>query len=240
MDEKFLLLFDFDGTIVDGDIIFTMLEKTLSKEDYESVTDFEHLNYAESIDKYYNLMKSYNKTVDDINPILEDMKFNEGLPELFNFIRAHKEKFIVVLITGDDLYPTKYFLKRKGLIDLFDYFIGIPSSLEDGETMVKINYLPPHSCDYCDKSLCKNNEFIKFLEKNEKFKNYKLFFICDGWNDYCLASKSMKNTDVIVIREGFKFSKMMKEKKFNKNIKSDVAYWQNGTEIVELLKKYIK
>ncbi|ORX73436.1 hypothetical protein BCR32DRAFT_330002 [Anaeromyces robustus] len=237
-EEKNLLLFDFDGTLVDGDIIFTMFEKTLSKEDYASVTDFEHLNYAEAIDKYYKLMKSYNKTMSDIHPILEGMKFNEGIPDLFTYIRENKKKFIVLLITGDDLYPTTYFLKKKGILDLFDYFIGIPSKLEDGETMVKVTYLSPHDCNYCDKSLCKNYEFKKLIEKNEKFKNYKLFFICDGWNDYCLASQSMKNTDVVVIREGFKFSNMMKEEKFNKNIKSNVVYWQNGKEIIEYLKKY--
>ena len=37
--EKSLILFDFDGTIVDGDIAFTMLENTLTEEEYKSVTD---------------------------------------------------------------------------------------------------------------------------------------------------------------------------------------------------------
>jgi len=240
MEEKYLLLFDFDGTIVEGDIVFTMLEKTLNEEDYKSVTDFEHLNYAEAIDKYYKLMKSYNKTVTtDINPILENMKFNEGMPELFEFIKANKKKFFVILITGDDLYPPTYFLKKKGIFDLFDYCIAIPSKLEDGESMVKINYLPPHNCNYCDKSLCKNFEFIKFIEKNEQFKDSKIFFVCDGWNDYCLASQSMRNKDVVIIRDGFRFSNMLKDEKFKNNIKSNVELWQNGKEIIEILKKYI-
>ena len=121
-NDKILLLIDFDGTIVDGDIIFTMFEKTLNKEDYKSVTDFDHLNYGEAIDKYYKLLSSYNKTTKDINPVLEQMKTNEGIPELFKFIRDNKNKFYLILITGDDLYPTKYFLKYKGFFDLFDYF----------------------------------------------------------------------------------------------------------------------
>ena len=238
-EEKILLLLDFDGTIIDGDIIFTMFEKTLSKKDNESITDFDNLNYAESIDKYYKLMRSYNKTINDINPVLEKMKFNEGMPELFNYIKQNKNKFFVILITGDDLYPTKYFLKSKGVIELFDDFIGIPSYLADGDTMVKVNFLPPHNCDFCDESLCKNYEFLKFLEKNKKFQKNKVFYICDGWNDYCLASKFMRNNDVILAREGYEFSKMMKKKKYNKNIKSIVKYWKNGIEIIDHLKKYI-
>ena len=188
---KILILLDFDGTIIDGDIIFTMFENTLNKEDYDIVTDFDNLNYAEAIDKYYNLMKSYNKTINDINPVLEKMKLNEGIKELFNYIKVNKNKFFLILITGDDLYPTTYFLRNKGFIDIFDYFIGIPSNinLEKGETMIKLNYLPPHNCDFCDKSLCKTNEFLKFLEKNEKFKYCKIFYICDGGNDYLLSSK---------------------------------------------------
>ncbi|KAG4083458.1 hypothetical protein H8356DRAFT_243650 [Neocallimastix lanati (nom. inval.)] len=238
MENKNLLLFDFDGTIVDGDIVFTMFEKTLSEEDYKLVTDFEHLNYAEAINKYYNLMKSYNKTMDDINPVLEEVKFNEDFPELFNYIRKNKDKFYVILITGDDLYPPTYFLKKKGLIDLFDYFIGIPSKLEDGETMVKVTYLDPHNCNYCDKSLCKNFEYKKFIEKHQEFKGSKSFYICDGWNDYCLASQSMKDSDVVLVREGFRFSNMLKDEKFKKNMKCNVEYWKNGMEIIETLKKY--
>ena len=121
-EEKILILIDFDGTIIEGDIVFSMFENTLNKEDYKSVTDFDNLNYAEAIDKYYKLMKSYNKSINDINPCLEKMKLNEGIQELFDYIRQNKNKFFLILITGDDLYPTTYFLKYKGFIDLFDYF----------------------------------------------------------------------------------------------------------------------
>ena len=237
--EKNLLLLDFDGTIVDGDIIFTMFEKTLNKEEYKSVTDFDNLNYAESIDKYYKIMKTKNKTINDINPILEEMKFNEGIPELFNYIRKNKNKFFLILITGDDIYPTTYFLKKKGYIDLFDYFIGIPSNINENDTMVTLNYLPPHSCNFCDESLCKANEFLKFLEKNKQFKNNKIFYICDGWNDYCLSSKYLRNNDVILIREGFSFWKMLKKEEYNKNIRSKVIYWNNGTNIIDAIEKNI-
>ena len=75
MSKKTLILLDFDGTIVDGDIAFTMLENTLNKEEYKSLTDFNKMNYAESMDKYYKTMKSKNKNIDDIHPILEGMKF---------------------------------------------------------------------------------------------------------------------------------------------------------------------
>ena len=74
--EKNLILLDFDGTIIDGDIAFTMLENTLNEEEYKSVTDFDKMNYAESMEKYYKLMKSKNKTMNDIHPILENIKFN--------------------------------------------------------------------------------------------------------------------------------------------------------------------
>ena len=239
-NDKIILLLDFDGTIIDGDIIFTMFEKTLSKQEYELVTDFDNLNYAEAIDKYYKIMKSNNKTINDINPILQEMKFNDGIPELFNFIKKNKNKFFLILITGDDLYPTTFYLKNKGFIDLFDYFIGIPSNIDENDkTMVKLHFLPPHNCNFCDESLCKTNEFLKFLDKNEQFKNNKIFYICDGGNDYCLSSKYLKNDDYILIREGFSFWKMLKKEKYNKNIKSNVIYWKNGKEIIDVLEKNI-
>ena len=241
MDEnkKILLLIDFDGTIVDGDIAFTMLEKTLSKEEYKSVTDFDRMDYAESMDKYYKLMKSKNKIMDDIHPILENMQINDGINELFEYIKENKNKFFLILITGDDLYITTYFLKHKNYYDLFDYFIGIPATIDKKECneMVTITFLPPHKCDFCDKSLCKTNEFLKFLDNNMDFKNSKIFYICDGWNDYCLSKNYLKETDFILARKGFSFWKLMKKEKYNKNIKSSIFYWDNGQEIIDIIKK---
>jgi len=241
-NDKILLLIDFDGTIVDGDIIFTMFEKTLNKEDYKIVTDFDHLNYGEAIDKYYKLMSSYNKTTKDINPVLEQMKFNEGIQELFNFIRDNKNKFFLILITGDDLYPTTYFLKYKGFFDLFDYLIGIPSDInidKENKEIIKISLLPNHDCEFCDESLCKTNEFLKFLEKNEKFKNNKIYYICDGWNDFCLSSKYLRKNDYIFIREGCSFCKLLKKEGYKNKIKSNIHYWKNGFEIINKLKSII-
>ena len=241
-NDKILLLIDFDGTIVDGDIIFTMFEKTLNKEDYKSVTDFDHLNYGEAIDKYYILLSSYKKTTKDINPVLEQMKINEGIPELFKFIRDNKNKFYLILITGDDLYPTKYFLKYKGFFDLFDYFIGIPSDInndKENKEIIKVHLLPSHDCEFCDESLCKTNEFLKFLEKNEKFKNNKIYYICDGWNDFCLSSKYLRKNDFIFIRDGYSFSKLLKKEGYKDKIKSNIHYWKNGFDIIDKLKNII-
>ena len=100
MSKKTLILLDFDGTIVDGDIAFTMLENTLNKEEYKSLTDFNKMNYAESMDKYYKTMKTKNKNIDDIHPILEGMKFNEGIEKLFEYIKENKNKFFLILITS--------------------------------------------------------------------------------------------------------------------------------------------
>ena len=241
MSKKTLILLDFDGTIVDGDIAFTMLENTLNKEEYKSLTDFNKMNYAESMDKYYKTMKSKNKNIDDIHPILEGMKFNEGIEKLFEYIKENKNKFFLILITGDDLYITSYFLKYKKYYDLFDYYIGIPAYIDNNidDKMVTIKFLPPHNCDFCDKSLCKTNEFLKFLEKNEEYKNSKIFYICDGWNDYCLSKKYLKETDFILARKGFSFWQLMQKKKYNKTLKSQIFYWDDGQEIIEFIQKNI-
>ena len=237
--EKILLLIDFDGTIVDGDIAFTMLEKTVSKEEYKSLTDFTKMNFAEAMDKYYKLMKSKNKTMNDIHPILESMQINDGIQELFEYIRENKNKFYLILITGDDLYTTTYFLKYKNYFDLFDYFIGVPSSIDKNKDaeMVKITFLPPHKCDFCDKSLCKTNELLKFLDKNKQYKNSKIFFICDGWNDYCLAKHYLKEKDFVLARKGFSFWKLMQKENYSKHVTCQIYYWDIGQEIIDILKK---
>ena len=96
--DKTLLLFDFDGTIVDGDIAHTLLGTTLTKEELKYVMDTGEMNYAQSMDRYCKLMSSKGKKMNDLNPILESMKFNDGIEELFNFIRENKSKYYVILI----------------------------------------------------------------------------------------------------------------------------------------------
>ena len=237
--DKILLLIDFDGTIVDGDIVNTMFEATLNKEELRYVFENEQMNYAQSMVRYFKLMKSKGKNLNDINPILETMKFNDGIEDLFNYIKENKNKFFVILITGDDLYTTSYFLKYKKYYDIFDYFIGLPASIDEkiDNQMITIQFLPPHNCDFCDKSLCKTNEFLKFLDINPEYKNSKIFYICDGWNDFCLSKNYLTEKDYIMARKGFSFWKLMQKEKFSKNIKSKVFYWNNGKEIIDVIKK---
>ena len=64
--DKTLLLFDFDGTIVDGDIAHTLLGTTLTKEELKLVMNTGEMNYAQSMDRYYKLMKSKGKTKNDL------------------------------------------------------------------------------------------------------------------------------------------------------------------------------
>lgn len=64
--DKILFLIDFDGTIVDGDIVNTMFEATLNKEELKYVFENEQMNYAQSMDKYFKLMKSKGKNLNDI------------------------------------------------------------------------------------------------------------------------------------------------------------------------------
>ena len=236
--DKILLLIDFDGTIVDGDIVNTMFEATLNKEELRYVFENEQMNYAQSMVRYFKLMKSKGKNLNDINPILETMKFNDGIEDLFNYIKENKNKFFVILITGDDLYTTSYFLKYKKYYDIFDYFIGLPASIDEkiDNQMITIQFLPPHNCDFCDKSLCKTNEFLKFLDINPEYKNSKIFYICDGWNDFCLSKNYLTEKDYIPARKGFSFWKLMQKEKYNKEIKSQVFYWNFGQEIIDFIK----
>ena len=236
--DKILFLIDFDGTIVDGDIVNTMFEATLNKEELKYLFENEQMNYAQSMDKYFKLMKSKGKNVNENNPILETMKFNDGIEDLFNYIKENKNKFFVILLKDDDLYTTSYYLKYKKCYDIFDYFIGIPASIDEknNHQMIEIQFLPPHTCDFCDKSLCKTNEFLKFLDKNKIYKNSKIFYICDGWNDFCLSKNYLTDKDYIMARKGFSFWKLMQKEKYNKEIKSQVFYWNFGQEIIDFIK----
>lgn len=245
---KNIVLIDFDNTIIDGDIIYSMFEKTLTKKEDIDLVEDNNLDYGTAIKLYYLLAKTKNITLEDIHKIFESMPFSKGINDLFSFIREQKKYFYLVLATGDDLYPTTYFLKNKKIFDLFDEFIGIPSFVEEStnslknnsnEGIVQMNLLPPHDCNFCDSSLCKTNEFKNILTKNKELNDLRKIYICDGWNDYCLAEKLLNKNDYLFVRKDYGLNKMLKKEKYSKNIKAKIYYWESGNDIINGLKEIL-
>ena len=65
----------------------------------------------------------------------------------------------------------------------------------------------------------------------------KIIFICDGFNDICLAKNLGKN-DITLARKDFAFQKNINENNLVKDFNCKVDFWENGNEIINYLKSF--
>ena len=191
-EEKILLIFDFDETIVDKDSEYEQAYMTLSKEEAEKIVEMDDNDYYDAFNYFFKKMKEIGLTLKDVNSNLEKLELSPKMKELFNYLQKNKSKYEIIILSGDIDYTIKHVLKYHGIFDLFDDFILNKAIIQD-EKSESLLFVPrdqfPHSCDLCISSQCKGLELKKYLAKHKDKKSSKIIFICDGGNDFCPSKK---------------------------------------------------
>ena len=233
---KILLIFDFDETIVDQDSMYEQAKMTLSDKDYRKIMELDEFDYYDAFNYFFKTEKEIGLNLEGINSNLEKLSLSPKIPELFDYIRNNKTKYELLLLSGDIDYVVKYILKYHNFLDLFSNIICNKAEIQD-ENAERIIYIPrnqfPHNCNLCIESQCKGLELEKFL-KGKKYE--KIFFVCDGGNDFCPTKKIMKKGDIVFPREGHNFLKRIKNNNLEKEITCEIFPWQTGEDIINKLK----
>ena len=158
---------------------------------------------------------------------------------LFDFLRKHKSKYEILVLSGDIDYSIKYVLKYHGFLDLIDNFILNKCEVQ-GDDAERLIYVPrdqfPHHCDLCISSQCKGLELKKYLEKNSGKKYEKIIFVCDGGNDFCPSKKILKKGDIVFPRVDHGLYRKLFEKNLKNELICDVFPWKTADEIISKLK----
>ena len=235
--EKILLIFDFDETIVDQDCIYEQAKMTLSDEEYHKIMEIDKFDYYDAFNYFFKKEKEIGLNLKDINSNLEKLSLSPKMSELFDYIRQNKSKYDLLLLSGDIDYVINYVLKYHNLLDLFSYMICNKAEIQDDKSE-RIIYVQrdqfPHDCDLCISSQCKGLELEKFL-KGKKYE--KIFFVCDGGNDFCPAKKLMKKRDIVFPREGHRFLQRIEIEDLKNDLTCDIVPWKTGEDIINKLKE---
>ena len=238
--KKYLLIFDFDQTIVDQDSEVELLNLIFSKELYDQIMkEIYNYDFFEGFNYYFRIMKDMGLTLKDIDSNLEKLELSPKMVDLFDYLKKNKKKYEIVILSSCIDYSIKKVLKHYGFSDLIDDYLCTKAYIEE-EKSNKLLYVPknqfPHSCKICSPSQCKSVELEKFL--NKKYKKYeKLLFVCDGENDFCPSKKVLKEGDIVFPRVEHNLINKLKEKKFRDQIICKVHPWKTADEIILELKK---
>ena len=232
---KTLVIFDFDYTMINCDSLYEQVRLGLSLEEMHEIekADIE-IGFEKTIELCYKKFKSKGKTIEDINSYIDTIKFRDGIKDLLEYFHSNKNNFDLIIVSGDIDYPIKRILKNEKVYEYFNAIYGIPSESCE-ETIIKFTPLHKSNCKNCGPNGCKTYFLNQYLDKygRDKYKNF--YFICDGFNDYCLG-ENLGEKDALFPLKDYKLYKRLYEKGDLKNLKCKCFPWENGLGILNTVK----
>ena len=235
--KKTLLIFDFDKTILNDDSFGHIILNTLTKEELQIIYNNRNENWVDGYNYALKQLKSHGITKEKFNEMLNQISLTQGMSELFNYIKEKKENYDSIILSSNYEYVIKYILNKNNIIDIFLDIITNPSreaNQDEKEQFIYVLKKQEHNCKICNPCSCKKNEFKEFCNTHDMNNYDKVIFICDGFNDFCLAVDLGEN-DITLMRKNFALYKKIKSKNFQNKLKCKVQAWESGNDIINYL-----
>ena len=235
--KKTLLIFDFDKTILNDDSFGHIILNTLTKEELQIIYNNRNEDWVDGYNYALKQLKSHGITKEKFNEMLNQISLTQGMSELFNYIKEKKENYDSIILSSNYEYVIKYILNKNNIIDIFLDIITNPSreaNQDEKEQFIYVLKKQEHNCKICNPCSCKKNEFKEFCNTHDMNNYDKVIFICDGFNDFCLAVDLGEN-DITLMRKNFALYKKIKSKNFENNLKCKVQAWESGNDIINYL-----
>ena len=235
--KKTLLIFDFDKTILNDDSFGHIILNTLTKEELQIIYNNRNENWVDGYNYALKQLKSHGITKEKFNEMLNQISLTQGMSDLFNYIKEKKENYDSIILSSNYEYVIKYILNKNNIIDIFLDIITNPSreaNQDEKEQFIYVLKKQEHNCKICNPCSCKKNEFKEFCNTHDMNNYDKVIFICDGFNDFCLAVDLGEN-DITLMRKNFALYKKIKNKNFENNLKCKVQAWESGNDIINYL-----
>ena len=235
--KKTLLIFDFDKTILNDDSFGHIILNTLTKEELQIIYNNRNENWVDGYNYALKQLKSHGITKEKFNEMLNQISLTQGMSDLFNYIKEKKENYDSIILSSNYEYVIKYILNKNNIIDIFLDIITNPSreaNQDEKEQFIYVLKKQEHNCKICNPCSCKKNEFKEFCNTHDMNNYDKIIFICDGFNDFCLAVDLGEN-DITLMRKNFALYKKIKSKNFENNLKCKVQAWESGNDIINYL-----
>ena len=231
-DKKNLGILDFDWTSMTSESeraqIYLLPEEVYTP----MLNDWNerHYNWIDFMNSIYKKMKEFHITLDDIKGALDKIELTPGIETLLNFLKDNSDKYEPIIISNASYFNVEYILESRGYKNVFKKIICNKSKIdEDG--MIYIFKNQPHNCDKCNPCRCKAQNLKDFIGNNRR--NYdKIFFVCDGSNDFCFA-KQLENTDCVFPRKDFAFCNILLDEEQKAKLKCDVRPFEEASSVVD-------
>eukprot|EP00076_Gallus_gallus_P030402 XP_015154919.2 phosphoethanolamine/phosphocholine phosphatase isoform X1 [Gallus gallus] len=240
---KYLLVFDFDETIInensDDSIVRAAPGQALPEHIRQSFREGFYNEYMQRVLAY---MGDQGVKMGDFKAVYENIPLSPGMPDLFQFLSKNHELFEIILISDANMFGIECKLRAAGFYSLFRKIFSNPSSF-DKRGYFTLGPYHSHKCLDCPANMCKRKILTEYLAERaqEEVEFERVFYVGDGANDFC-PSVTLTSADVAFPRKGYPMHQMTQEmeKKQPGTFQATVVPWESATEVARYLQELLK
>ncbi|XP_070582326.1 phosphoethanolamine/phosphocholine phosphatase isoform X1 [Erythrolamprus reginae] len=241
--QKYLLVFDFDETIVNENSDDSVVQATPEKKLPESIRQtFREGFYNEYMQRVLKYLGDQGVKMSDFKAVYEKIPLSPGMQKLFQFLSKHQNHFEIILISDANMFGIECSLKAAGAHSLFRKIFSNPSSFDKTGYFVLGPY-HSHNCPRCPLNMCKQKILVEYLEERaqEGRQFERIFYVGDGANDFC-PSMAMKSSDVAFPRKGYPMHRLIQDMEKNQpgTYRATIVPWESAIEVCSHLQEVLK
>ncbi|NXD46368.1 PHOP1 phosphatase, partial [Copsychus sechellarum] len=236
---RFLLVFDFDETIVDENSDDSVVRGRALP---EALRQSPRGSYNEHMRRLLGWLGEQGVRPADLRAVYESIPLSPGMAELFQLLSKHRELFELVLISDANTFGIEAKLRAAGLRSLFRKIFSNPASI-DRRGFLTLGPYHSHQCPRCPPNMCKRKILGEYLEQRarEDAEFQRVFYVGDGANDFCPAG-ILAAADVAFPRKGYPMHRLIQEEQEKQpgQFQAAVVPWESGVEVARYLQELLR
>ncbi|NXY39859.1 PHOP1 phosphatase, partial [Pomatorhinus ruficollis] len=235
----FLLVFDFDETLVDENSDDSVLRGRALPEPLRRPPAAG--SYNRHMQRVLAWLGEQGVRPAELRTVYETLPLSPGVPELLRFLSKHRQLFELVLISDANVFGVEAKLGAAGARPLFRKIFSNPAGV-DRRGFLTLGPYHSHKCPRCPDNMCKGKILREYLEERagEDVEFRRVFYVGDGANDFCPAG-ILRETDVAFPRKGYPMHRLIQERQEEQpgTFRAAVVPWESAVEVARYLQELL-
>ena len=233
--KKHLIALDFDHSVIeDNSDVYVQQLSPGGKIPAEIEQLYRTDGWTDYMAAIFKHLHSSGVKVNDIHELMQSMLLVDGMSDLFHFCKDNN--YDIIIISDSNSLFIDLILRQYELSGLVDKVFTNPASFDDQGCLTIQFY---HRQDWCQLSsinLCKGHILEEYIASraNEGVTYDQVSFVGDGSNDLCPMLR-LRSQDLAFVRKNFRLEKII-SRRTEQDLKAKVIMWDNGKDILDVLK----
>lgn len=245
-NQRFLIFFDFDETLVDecSDDAMVTVAPSGSLPSWLKDT-YRPGRYNEYMQRVLTYLAEQGVTPSTVHNTIERLPPCPGIPALLRFLRScPSQDFEIICVSDANTVFIETWLQSLGFHTLFTRIFTNPAHFDENGQL-QLRPFHSHDCLRCPMNMCKAEIVRRYTAQRVHERGgrryQRVLYVGDGANDFC-PSLTLGPGDVAFPRHDFPMHRLIQEMYEAKpgEFKATVVPWRSGEEIINKLRKVVE